>query len=353
MAWKLCNFAKVNHAMKKHLTLLFPLLAFAFLIQSCSSTMNLRIPSSVPPMVLLPDNVQKVGLLNRSLPSEEKGSKVVNVVEGVISGEGIYEDRQGSAACIAGLETQLVNDNILTPVRIDSVVANGIGTGAMPMPLTWKEVDALCKQYGTDGILALEVFDTDQGGSMTSNTLGQLRNIAEGGTVRPPAPPTNTRVLVKMAWRFYDNVNRAMIDEVRMNDYFGVGYRGSVIPDLGEFAKRDAIQQSGYLAGRAYPQRFQPSSIWLRREFYQRKGDEMKRAARMVEVNDWDRAVAIWEPLTKAAKAKTAGRACYNMAIAAEVQGDIPLAIEWAQKAYSEHGDKRARGYVRVLKNRL
>lgn len=338
--------------MKTHLTLLLSAIAVAFFIQSCSSTMNLRIPASVPPEVYLPDNVQKVGLLNRSMPSEEKTSKVINVVEGVISGEGIFEDRQGSVACIAGLETQLVNDAILTPLRIDTVIPNGIGTGAMPLPLSWKEVDALCKTYGTDGILALEVFDTDQSGSMTSNTLNQIRNIADGGTVRPPAPPTNTRVRVKMAWRFYDNQNKAIIDEVRMNDFFGVGYRGTILPDLGEFAKRDAIQQSGYLAGRAYPRRFQPSSIWLNREFYQRKGDEMKRATRMVEVNEWDRAVEIWEPLTRASKSKTAGRACYNMAIAAEVRGDIPLAIEWAQKAYSEHGDKRGRSYVRVLKRR-
>jgi hypothetical protein len=142
-----------------------------------------------------------------------------------------------------------------------------------------------------------------------------------------------------------------VLDEAQMSDYFGVRQRG-ILPDLGEFAKRDAIQQSAYLGGQAYGARLMPAQITLFREFYRRSGPELKRATRMVQVNAWDDAMSIWEPLTKTAKRKIAGRAAYNMAIACEVRGDIDLAIDWAKRSFAEFGDKRARTYVRVLQSR-
>jgi hypothetical protein len=71
-----------------------------------------------------------------------------------------------------------------------------------------------------------------------------------------------------------------------------------------------------------------------------------------VQINEWDDAMSIWEPLIKTSKRKTAGRACYNMAIACEVRGDLPAAIDWAKRAYSQYREKRANGYVRVLQRR-
>jgi hypothetical protein len=333
---------------------LFPFLLVAvFVASSCSPTMNLYIPVQVPPQVILPEDISSLALANRSLPVQADGEKVVNVVEGVLTGEGFREDRAGARACLAGAQSQMEIDQLVEVKALDSLLPGGTGTGMQPLPMAWDEVEAICNANGVDALLALEVFDTDQAGSMTTNTINQIRNVAQGGTVRPPAPPTNTRVRVKVAWRLYDPKGKMILDEVRMNDFFGVGYRGTTLPDLGEFAKRDAIQQSGYAAGRAYGDRFFPSALRLRRVFYQRKGQEMRRATRLVEVNEWDEAMSIWEPLVTSAKRRTAGRACYNMAIALEVKGDIQGAIDWAKRAYSDFGENRARDYARILRNRL
>lgn len=334
--------------MKKYLYPLLLLLTSSLFLPSCSPTMNYRIPIQVPPKLVLPDNVQKVGIVNRSMAADERNNQVVNVLEGVVTGEGLYEDRNGSIACLAGAQTQLNTDQLVDAKILDTLL-RGTGTGLMPLPLSWTEVGRLCKSEGVDALLVLEVFDTDQAGSTTANTLGQIRNIAEGGQVRPPVGSTNPRVYVKMAWRLYDPVARAIIDEVRMDDYFGVASNGGVLPDLGEFGKRDAIQQSGYLAGRAWGDRLFPGTVTLWREFYVRRGPDLKRTARMVELNDFARAVPIWEVMSRKSKRKFAGRACFNLALAAEVNGEIDTAIEWANKAYSDFGEKRARVYARNL----
>jgi hypothetical protein len=51
-------------------------------------------------------------------------------------------------------------------------------------------------------------------------------------------------------------------------------------------------------------------------------------------------------------KMKIAGRACYNMAIISEIDGDIDTAISWAQKAYSDYRIKPGLRYARILENR-
>jgi hypothetical protein len=49
---------------------------------------------------------------------------------------------------------------------------------------------------------------------------------------------------------------------------------------------------------------------------------------------------------------KIAGRACYNMAIISEINGDLDKALGWAQKSYEDYNDKLAIRYVRILENR-
>jgi hypothetical protein len=49
---------------------------------------------------------------------------------------------------------------------------------------------------------------------------------------------------------------------------------------------------------------------------------------------------------------KIAGRACYNMAIINEINGDLDAALQWAQKSYEDYNDKLGIRYVRILENR-
>ena len=47
-----------------------------------------------------------------------------------------------------------------------------------------------------------------------------------------------------------------------------------------------------------------------------------------------------------------AGRACYNMAIISEINGDLDGAIQWAQKSYENYNIRLALNYLNILKYR-
>lgn len=325
------------------------LFATILLFTSCRTTGNIRIPYSVAPAVQLPEHIRSIGIADRSRPQDD-GGKALNVVEGVLTGEGIREDRNGANACIAGATVQLNMDQLVAAKSLDSLSLQGASGAVMPLPLTWNEVSAICQQQGVDGLLVLEIFDTDQAGSKTGYAANQVVSIVKTGNAIPAPPPTNSAVFVKMAWRLYDPQSQLILDEIRMSDQFGVN--GSPY-DLGDFAKRDAIQQSAYIGGRSYCSRFFPTWMYVNRPYYRRPGPDLEMATRYAQMNDFEAAMEGWATATESHKRKIAGRACYNLAIGYEIRGDIQSALDWAQKAYGNYRCKLARDYARELKRRL
>jgi hypothetical protein len=50
---------------------------------------------------------------------------------------------------------------------------------------------------------------------------------------------------------------------------------------------------------------------------------------------------------------KVAGRACYNMAIINEINGQLDDALGWAQKSWEDYKIRIGLRYVRILENRI
>jgi hypothetical protein len=95
-----------------------------------------------------------------------------------------------------------------------------------------------------------------------------------------------------------------------------------------------------------------PYRIRVTRDYYVKGTDNFRTARRKAQTGNWDGAAAIWKKETTNANSTVAGRACYNMAIICEINGELELGINWAKKAYEEYNNKLALNYIRILKNR-
>lgn len=89
------------------------------------------------------------------------------------------------------------------------------------------------------------------------------------------------------------------------------------------------------------------------RDYYVKGTNNFKISKRKAQVDKWDEAGLLWEKETKNTSIRIAGRACYNMAIINEINGDLGSALKWAQKSYEDTNNKLALHYVRILENRL
>jgi hypothetical protein len=329
---------------------ILPALAVCIILSSCSSTRWMSLSVLEPAPVTISPDVKKVAVINRSLPDTKV--KVLDAIEKVFSLEGANLDKEGAAATIFSLTNELQLSKRFTEVK--QLDFNGKGNnnpGTYPSPLDWAAVEELCEHNHSDILFSLELFDTDSKIAYAAQPVKVNTPLGSVPAVHQQATMT-TRV--KAGWRIYDPYTKKILDESAVSRH--LVFRASGLnPTLAASAlisRKEAVRQVGSNAGEAYAYSVIPQWLRVSREYFVRGNDQFKVARRRAESGNWDGAGDIWNEQTRAAKSKVAGRACYNMAIISEINGDLDAAISWAQKSYEDYNIKLALRYVRVLQNR-
>lgn len=328
------------------------IVCIALIITSISSCVTSSVLVNVhrPADITINKDIQNVVVVNRSRPS--KDNLAGNIVEGLISGEGIGADRKGAEYCVEGLSGMLNNSGRFSLKNEGGIELKGTGTSSFPIPLAWNEVKSICGSYDGDALLVLETFDSDSR-IFVGSPVARTRKV-KGIKVKELRYPATLIMEVESGWRIYDVNKERIIDEnkyVEIKEFnaWGSSPEGA---QLNLPSRRIAIKQAGIHAGEKYGFRISP--IWLKvnRTYYIGKHDDLKNARQYVKSGDWDTAIEIWLPLTEDEDLKIANRAAFNMALASEIKGSLKTAIDWARKA-QKIGNKKAYNYINVLSRRL
>ncbi len=107
------------------------------------------------------------------------------------------------------------------------------------------------------------------------------------------------------------------------------------------------------MAGHGYALRLIPFELRVMRDYFVKGNYNFKIAKRKAQTGKWDEAGLLWEKETTNPKPEIAGRACHNMGIINEINGDVDAALSWAQKAYEDYNIRKSLEYTRILENRL
>ena len=308
----------------------------------CSRYGYVSVSYPVPPVTALPEDVQSLTIVNRSLAPEQ--GKDEGIVEAILTGEVAGSDRLASDECIRGVYDAIValdNTTLVIPSRLRLY---GTGTREMPDLLAWEEVQRICEKEGADALLVLETFDTNSD-LLVSAAREQVSAILSTGSPQPVGPG-QVNVNVVSNWRLYDPARKEIIDQYQHQSYMSFDARAGILPPT-------ALPEAAYASGSSYIQRYLPTYDRVRRTLYKRTSGSAKRqfkaGYRRAEVANWTGAMEVWVDLTEHRKRKTAGRACLNMAVANEVLGNVDDALGWAQRSYEFHDDKLGRSYSKVL----
>jgi Family of unknown function (DUF6340) len=331
--------------MKKQIVILIA----AITLISCK-TQQLYLNVIEPAPVTMPGYIKNVGVINRSIPTDE--TKVLDVLDKALSMEGVNLDKDGAMESIRGLSDELVKNTRFIEVKTLSNI--DFRTSALtdfPTPLTWEIVGQICKETQTDALFSLEKFDTDTHLNYSTRKVDIKTPL---GTIPGIEHQADMETLVKTGWRIYDPAAKRMLDEFIYNESVVFSGRG-INPLLAAAAlvgRKDAVNQVSNRAGHGYAMRIIPYSLRVMRDYYVKGTDNFKIARRKAQVGKWDDAGLLWEKETTNSSLKISGRACYNMAIINEINGDLDSALKWAQKSYEDYNNKLALRYVRILENR-
>lgn len=327
----------------------FRLVICAVMLASCSTASH-QMKILKPGTITLPAEIKQLGIVNRSLPA--KGEGFNNFLEGLVTGESIAADREGSGECLRGLAAGLNQAPRFTGVVIEGVDLRGTGTREWPEFLDWNQVDELCERFRVDALIVLENFDSDIELRKSSADVERIINKKKV-TVKENA--ADLQLNVRSGWTIYKPAGRQVIDRNAFTDEMRWSATGDTPEEVLRKlpSKRKAINESGYFSGGQYAIRISPTWIFVTRSYYRKANDEFKVAAKNVRDDKWNEAIIIWKRFVNDPDPKVAGRATFNMAIASEVEGNLEMALEWARRARDLHGLKSAGSYISLLEMRI
>lgn len=279
-----------------------------------------------PAQLPLPDNIKTIAIIDRSA----RESKIGNIIEGGLTGEGIGQDKEASRRLIDGLIAQVNRSGKYTLIRTNIEMKIDQGAREFSKPLPWAHVKGICMENKADAVLSLEYFDTDHIGEHLDANVGI---------------------------RIYSGINNEIIDEYTFTNSVHVARRSDDLVNLvSKYISNDVVLNLSYESGIIYGQRISPYWLRVQRKYYKRsKGDnDFALGARMMEVNDWNAAIAAFETcLDSSKKRKTLGRASHNLAVINEILGDHQKAKEYAQLAWGNYKNKDSKEYSYILTRRM
>jgi len=329
------------------------LLPFSFLQYSCSSYNYLTLGVTEPAPVDFPGSIKSIGLINRANQIDSTKA-FLDGVDKILSLEGKELDKLGAEQSISGLFNILFESKRFESVKqIDGLDIKGSVMSVFPAPLSWEKVAEICKLNDVDALFELSFYDTEA--SFVFEAIPVNVSTPIGTTVTVPEHQLTITTIVKTGWRIYDNTTRTIRDEFIITEKQVSSGRGinPMIAFETVTGRKEAVLQISQIIGKNYGYRIFPYNIRVSRIYYVRGSQNFKIGQRKAQVGDWHGAAKLWEKELNNPKRKIAGRACYNMAIINEIDGNLEDAIAWAAKSYTDYKNKEGLKYKRILENRM
>jgi hypothetical protein len=327
------------------------LLLIVFVLVSCK-TQQLYLNVIEPAPVTLSKDIKKVGIINRTTPSD--ATKVLDVIDKALSLEGKELDIEGTKECIKGVTDELLNNSRFDEIKILSDIDfRTPKLNVFPVPLSWEIVSRICKETGTDALFSLEMYDTDT--RISYSTLGGDKKTTIGKILGVVETQANMETIVKTGWRIYDPAGQVIADEFVYPQSIVFTGRGitPLVAAAALIGRKEAVKEVSNKGGHGYALRLLPFELRVMRDYFVKGTNNFKIAKRKARVGKWDEAGVLWEQETTNPERQVAGRACHNLGIISEINGDVDTALSWAQKAYEDYNIKKSLKYTRILENRL
>lgn len=322
-----------------------PVIPFAFaaflLLTGCGAS---RISFNVltPAPITVPKDIQTIAIIDRSLPENTD----LNRLESILTMEGPKQDRLARQNVMEGLKLSL---NSAT--RYNVIVTNEMFIGSsrgslLPEPLPWNLVDEMAAKYSADVIVCLEAYDSDFVIASAKLPSKDSPGAGAGGVAN-----------VNCGFRMYWPARRSIADEYKFSHSMAWNAGGpAILAALNTIkVKNEAINNASREAGLAYGQRITPTWYRISRDYFKRGGGnpDLQAGARMMQLNDWDRATELLKKAAETGNRKARGRASHNLAVVYEILGDLQTAKEWTVSAWGVYRERKSKDYGYILTNRI
>lgn len=337
---------------KYHLRLF--ILAVSIIMMSSCAMRQVHMRAMRPAPITAPQHMQTILILDRTA-YENKNNDIIG---GILSKSLPGERENAVQEALNGVQNKLGSSSRYSVIRATEILTGSNLSTTFPTPLPWAEVNQLCNKYNTDGIVALELFDTkfiiDKG---VRDIVEKIKDGDIEKEVKKKQFYAKGIGTSNLGFRLYDPKQQSIIDQKMFTENSSWEKTATSANDAIALLidKGEAMKQVSYNAGINYGARITPVPITITRPFYDRpkKSAALTKGSRLADTNQWDKAIETWSAAISGADVKIAGRLAYNVAIAYEVLGDFVNAKKWAAESWVSYGNKEAKEYSDNLNYRI
>ncbi len=312
------------------------LLLSIVLAAGCAPMAEIEIQVMDPAEITLPLNVHQLAFMNRSVYPQLLNTDSVWTPE-----EFHILDTIVHNWIFFGLMESLAESPLFDLDEIKVVQVRRADTSGILKPLEPADMRRLKTMHPADAVISLEYYDINDSVDVDLNLDNFLYEAYMG-------------FYTTTVWRIYDLEEEKVFDKFILQDTvdwnaWDESYNGA----LKELPRAiDAIRAAAYYTGINYGKRISPAWMEVHRYYHTSGGKQMREAGRIADSGDWQAASALWSGIASGKDQKVAAKACFNMALAREMEDLLVPALDWAVKSYSIRQDPLTREYIDLLKQR-
>ena len=324
------------------------IIIYFLLFLSCTSLRPVNIEVSKNPKYPLPDRIQGIAIINRSITPNFTNTKA-DLLENMFFYrqwvlDSIFHDKQAADKTIESTANELFGSE-----RFDAVIPldrNIVRTDTLSidLPLDIETIENYCADFKVDAILVLENFNEHLTASFSRIPQPDLPNLKK----------RKMKVVCNSVWNLYFPDKDLKIKTFNIFDSLEWKTESLYMPDVRYNLPnlKKSLVLAGEACGNKMSEMISPEWIQKPRHYFVTGKSHIDKAVTLIQMNKWDEAAKIWSQYANSTSKTVRGKIEFNMALVCEMFGKIDLATEWCMKSYQTKYLKVKEDYLNILDQR-
>ncbi len=326
------------------------------LLSSCASMGRISIQVSVPAKRAVPNDIQSVVLMNRSMTPAfsdlNQDSLETLFIEKKLSLDHIFLDSVAADTTLKAIANVMYESgrfDVVIPLRRNLPNNSSSYNNQLPS-LTLAQVKQICEEFKVDALLTLENFYEQVNTSFQVET----GNIYTNG-VSYKEYIADVQVAYHSNWKLYQPLEKLMVAKFEVKDTIFWERNGPSLQETYELLPtiKEALISGAIENGENLASYISPSWKTEDRFYYITNNKDADKAVTLLKKNDWKGAREIWMKYSTSNSAGFRSKIEYNLALASEMNGAYKEAAEWANKSIRTRYSKMAEDYFKRLNTHL
>lgn len=313
----------------------FLLLAIFWLLSSCTSVKTITIELPKKAKQELPKDIQSLVLVNRTVDesySDLRADSLQQVFfDAAFSLDTVLLDLQAADTLLKALGDLLFESGRYDIVIPENRFITHSKNSFFSETMNWTEVEQLCEDFNTDAVLSIDMYRTRV---VTKYDTDNLFNPADNSFYS--VSEAQMGIIYEALFRVYNPENQQVVLREFMRDTLIWQDRdGSARALFSHFTPvKKALTESSIALALDFSEKIGTSWIPENRDIFIDGDDRMKQAAAFIDQGDWASAEQIWQQVAESSSKSDKSKALYNLAVAAELSGEIERAIALGLESY-------------------